>query len=183
MHKNGGIVNFNDDQLKIIKENVDTIYHKILNTRFKQVLISNAYKIIAYLIFILGFLVMTIGIVLIYSVLRVNLSKTFYLVIITIGIMLILFGSLLIIMRQVYARKIKQAILYHATNYLKMAVNATFQAVEISRVSNEFTIMPQKFLVMGSDFNHRVTTEKVIIGSINDKNFNCGTMLEKITRT
>lgn len=171
MNRNNNIVKFNDDELNIIKENIHSIYNKILNTPFKQMFIRNVYKIIAYLILTLGFLAIMIAIG---TLLVTNVSKTFYLIMIILGIILILIGTLLVTVGQVFAKKIKQEFLKYNINYLKMAVDATFKEVEISSVSNKFTIVPQKFLTIGSSFNHRVWTEKVIIGNINNKNFNCG---------
>lgn len=180
MNKNDSIVKFNDDDLNIIKENIHSIYNKVLNTRLKQMFTRNVYKIIAYIILTLGLLAIIIAIT---TLLLTKVSKTFYLVLIIIGIILVLFAILLVTVRQVFLKKIKQEFLKHNIHNLKMAVNVTFKEVEISNVSNKFTIMPQKFLIIGSNFNHRVYTEKVIIGNINDKRFNCGTMLEKIIKT
>lgn len=183
MSRNNSIIKFNENELKIIKENIHSIYNKILNTSFKRMFISNVYKIIAYIILALGFFTIMLGIIFLSSLLPEKASSTFYLVIVIIGIIFILVGTLLVTVGQTFSKKIKREFLEYNINYLKMAVNSTFKAVEITNVINNFTIVPQKFLVIGSDFNHRVWTEKVIIGSINDKNFNCGTTLEKITRT
>lgn len=40
MNKNDSIVKFNDDDLNIIKENIHSIYNKVLNTRLKQMFIK-----------------------------------------------------------------------------------------------------------------------------------------------
>lgn len=78
MNRNNIIVKFNDDELNIIKENVHSIYNKILNIPLNKMF----YKIIAAIILTLGFLAIIIAIgtllVTVGQVLLTKLNKNFF---------------------------------------------------------------------------------------------------------
>ncbi|WP_342275680.1 hypothetical protein [Spiroplasma endosymbiont of Nebria brevicollis] len=68
------IVNFNDEEIKIIKDDVNSIYQKVLNTSFKRFFISNKYKWLSYIILIVGAILFIAGIIYI-MLLEEKLSK------------------------------------------------------------------------------------------------------------
>ncbi len=175
------IVNFNDEEFKIIKDDVSSIYQNVLNTSFKRFFISNKYKWLSYIILIVGIILFITGITCT-MIFKEEPSKTIYFGLIFSGFAIIIIAIISFSIGQVFNNKIKNAFRKHNTKYIKMAAHNAFEQLEIKDVSNNFTIIPQKFLVFGSSMNHRVWTEKVLVGNVNNQDFNCGTMIEKIVR-
>lgn len=67
--------------------------------------------------------------------------------------------------------------------YLKMAFKSAYDSVILHNIGDDFTIEPQKFLIKyGSLLGNTVTNEKVLVGTINGKHFNCGTVMHMIAK-
>ncbi|WP_308150124.1 hypothetical protein [Spiroplasma sp. AdecLV25b] len=169
------IVNFNDEEFKIIKDDVSSIYQNVLNTSFKRFFISNKYKWLSYIILIVGIILFITGITCT-MIFKEEPSKTIYFGLIFSGFAIIIIAIISFSIGQVFNNKIKNCGFSSIMVLIVLATKVSFD------VSNNFTIIPQKFLVFGSSMNHRVWTEKVLVGNVNNQDFNCGTMIEKIVR-
>lgn len=178
------IINFNDEELKIIKDDINSVFNKKdLSTSFKHFFISSKYKRFLYIIRLIGFIFFIVGGPICLIVFRENILTALYSVLIIFGINTTIIMSVrFLAIKQVFNNKIKNAFCQYNDKYIKMAAHNACEQLEIKAISNSFTIVPEKFLVISAGINYSVWTEKVLVGNVNKQDFNCGTMIEKIVR-
>lgn len=177
------IINFNDEELKIIKDDVNSVFNKKdLSTSFKHFFISSKYKRFLYIIMLIGFIFFIVGGPICLIVFRENILTALYSVLIIFGINIavVIMSVIFLAIKQVFNNKIKNAFCQYNDKYIKMAAHNACEQLEIKAITNSFTIVPEKFLVISAGMNHSVWTEKVLVGNVNKQDFNCGTMIEKI---
>jgi len=180
-------INLSEAEKTVIKGDVNQTFKTLLNSSFKKFLISPKYKIIIVILVILLPLAFTGGLVgttITYSLGNVSkFAKLIALISLIISVFFWILFLLLVLLQRKFYKKVLSSLAQHYLKYLQMITTNHLRRITFTNITNDFSLVPEKFIVSGSSFNRRVWTEKVIIGKFNEQDFNIGTKIEEITKS